>query len=914
MIQKIELPLQGTQCRSYPLKVIPSLQIPKSTLSGFVLANLNAIIIAVPFALLMLHSAFGEVAVRRKPNRASQQGTNYVVSAPHLTMHVGDPLPPLIFKISNYAGTYASLFRGQPTLSTTATLQSPVGDYPINISEGSMITVDSRDALSFENGVISVIPRDGIGAKLVNGVTVPPGFFSGPAYSMINVKSNPIANLAGDGVSDDTVALQTLLAWGRGSQKATVNVSGTAVEATGGITFVGLTGPVQINGMIVTISSVTDATHLTLTRSIGTLKGATLRPGGNMVNTSSSGNIVTATGGPTFTGLTAGSKILINGVLCTVFTVNDSTHLVTQETLTDQAGVKAYAGNPGSAWGRQMLQLYFPTGTYLVSNQLQVYGNYWTFQGDGPQTSVIRLAPNTPAFNGTAKAYLLSVSTVNLNQNFRTLVANMGFEAGPGNPQAELVHWVNNNMGSIRNTQIWCDDSNCLFGLGLEGAFAGPTLIKDLAIYGGSYGVQASGQVEYQVTIEGLTTEGQLTAGVNNGSFKLPMRHWLNDSSVPALTSSGGLGHTTVLDSMLIYSGTNTVVGIANTSSGVFYGRNVNCIRYSPCESDSGTGTAVVRATLPMEFWTGAPQTLYNQAQAAGSLNLPIAETPTPSDLCTKTTCDWQQLGTDSSTWSSTVANARSTALYLPPGSYASSINQTITVPESVNYINFNNAQFNLASSTAKLFVNVVGSSVTPLIIDGCMYTSCYINHTGERTLVMRDNGFMYQSTVGAGNLFIENGLLMAYSTGNNAGEGPTFYSSQNVWARDLNIEVGNPTDMRYNKFVCDGAKLWVFGYKTEQDSPSVVLQNKCQAEIFGFFFYQLHQTPTTPGEAPINITDSSLFATGFIFVNAVGFGAQNWVNEIQSGVSRSLPSRGYPNNGSEVLGMFYSYGATQAH
>ncbi|WP_213803453.1 glycosyl hydrolase family 28-related protein [Granulicella sp. dw_53] len=888
-------------------------RLPNSTLSGFVPTILNAVMLVLPFILLTAYPTFGNTVHRSESHQATQSA-NYIVSSPHLTMHVGDPLPPLIFKISPYTGTYASVFRGKPTLSTTATPFSPVGDYPVKISKGSMIAVSNGDTLSFVGGILSVLPRDDIGAKLVNGVGVPAGFFDGPAYAMINVKSNPIANLAGDGVTDDTVALQTLLAWGRGSQKAIVNVIGTAVEATVGISFVGLTGAVQINGMTAIISSVTDATHLNLTKPLGTMNGAVLRPGGNVINTSSSGNTVIATSGPTFTGLAAGSPILINGVLSAISTVTDATHLVTQQTLIDQVGVKAYAGDPASAWGRQMLQLYFPPGTYLVSNQLQVYGNYWTIQGDGPQTSIIRLAPNAPAFNGIATAYLLSTPSVNVNQNFRTLIANMGFEAGPGNPQAELIHWVNNNMGSIRNTQIWCDDSNCLFGLGLEGAYAGPTLVKDLAIYGGRYGVQAVGQIEYQVTLEGLTTEGQLAAGINNGALKLPIRHWLNDNSVPAFNSSGGLGHTVVLDSMLIFSGAVPVTGITNGPGAVFYGRNVNCIRYSPCESDSGTGTAVVKTTLPKEFWTGSAQTLYNQAQAAGSLNLPIVETPTPNNLCTRAFCDWQQLGPDPTTWSNTVANATSTALYLPPGSYASSINPTITVPDSVNYINFYNAQFNLASGTAKLFLNIEGSSRTALIIDGCMYTSCYINHTGGRTLVMRDNGFKYQSTMGAGNLFIEDGLLTSYATGTNAGEGPIFYPSQNVWARGLNIEVGTPSDLRYNKFVCQGAKLWIFGYKTEQDSPSVVLQNKCQAEIFGFFFYQLHLTPTPAGEAPINITDSSLFATGFIFVNAAGYGAENWINEIQNGVSLSLPSRGYPNNGSEVLAMYYSYGAAQAH
>ena len=69
----------------------------------------------------------------------------YTVAAPHLTMHVGDPLPPLIFNISAYTGSYASHFKGVPALSTVATSHSRPGSYPIVVKQGSMASVDGRD-------------------------------------------------------------------------------------------------------------------------------------------------------------------------------------------------------------------------------------------------------------------------------------------------------------------------------------------------------------------------------------------------------------------------------------------------------------------------------------------------------------------------------------------------------------------------------------------------------------------------------------------------------------------------------------------------------------------------------------------------------------------------------------------------
>ena len=55
--------------------------------------------------------------------------STFTVTAPHLTMHVGDPVPPLIFNVSAYSGSYASHFSGEPVRSTMFTL-SVVAERP----------------------------------------------------------------------------------------------------------------------------------------------------------------------------------------------------------------------------------------------------------------------------------------------------------------------------------------------------------------------------------------------------------------------------------------------------------------------------------------------------------------------------------------------------------------------------------------------------------------------------------------------------------------------------------------------------------------------------------------------------------------------------------------------------------------
>jgi hypothetical protein len=135
----------------------------------------------------------------------------YTVATPHLTMHVGDPLPPLIFNITAYTGSYASHFKGVPVLSTAATSRSRPGSYPIVVKQGSMASLDGSD-LKFANGVLDIVPDDNIGAKLTNGISYPPGFSNGPGDSaLINVTKNAIADLVGDCVTDNATNFAKLL-------------------------------------------------------------------------------------------------------------------------------------------------------------------------------------------------------------------------------------------------------------------------------------------------------------------------------------------------------------------------------------------------------------------------------------------------------------------------------------------------------------------------------------------------------------------------------------------------------------------------------------------------------------------------------------------------------------------------------
>src|SRR6185369_9990482 len=188
--------------------------------------------------------------------------------------------------------------------------------------------------------------------------------------------------------------------------------------------------------------------------------------------------------------------------------------------------------------------------------------------------------------------------------------------------------------------------------------------------------------------------------------------------------------------------------------------------------------------------------------------------------------------------------------VYVPPGIYPGNGTTQIVVPDKVTHLEFYQAKF--PTNSPQIVLTVAGSSTRPLFIDGCLYKSCQIVHTGSRAIVLRDTIlYSYTAQNGAGDLYIEDSSL---SNGADGAITVNFYPSQHIWARQLNLEQG-----KANKFNCSGCRIWILGYKTEMATPSIVLTDHAQAEIFGFFFYQ-NVPPIAKGTANIYLTDSSLF------------------------------------------------------
>ena len=559
------------------------------------------------------------------------------------------------------------------------------------------------------------------------------------------------------------------------------------------------------------------------------------------------------------------------------------------------------ASGAGGQLGALPMFLYFPPGVYLASDTIIPYGNYWSIYGAGAQTSVIKLAPNSPAFNtGTAPVQFFSPLSVNKNDNFHIFIQNMGFESGVGNPNAEIFTTQVNNIGAIRNVQVWSDDSNCVNALNIRRAYPGPGMMRNVAAYGCQNGIY-SNQQEYNFTFEDITLEGQTVAGIGTTNMKFSIRHLLSDNSVPALQAELFHANTTIMDSEL-FGDNSSGIGLQNGKEKGqqgchLYTRNVKVVGYATSEADyCVTPSKTYKGDLA-ETWSGEAQTVFDQTAPPGSLHLPESETPQPDDPDPRT---WTMLGTSPATWAATISGSKSPTVYAPPGQYGGNGAYAITVPDTVNHLQFYNAM-PTPGRTYTINLTIAGSAKTPLIIEGCPNNACIITHTGSRTLVLvDDNTFNYSAAAGAGNLYLDDVILGA---NNNPGNTVTFYPSQHIWARQLDEEPA-----RADKIICNGCTLWILGYKTEHNGTDIVATN-AQIEIFGFFYYKL--TLAAPDSTTMQITDSNLFATGYENINIPGYGAPNWVVETRNGTTSRLAAPGV--NSPQHLHVFYSYGGKKS-
>lgn len=533
----------------------------------------------------------------------------------------------------------------------------------------------------------------------------------------------------------------------------------------------------------------------------------------------------------------------------------------------DANGNSIHGGNANYS-GRPKA-LYFPPGTYLVSNTLDWVGCCLTLQGAGSSASVIRLRDNAAGF-GQATAPRPVIRTPDGNESFRQNVLDLRIEVGAGNPGAVGLDWISNNGGSVHNVAIVAAPGSGAIGLDMSRGWPGPSLAQHVLVSGFAIGINV-GTPEYAPTFEFITLEGQRQTAFVNDANTLAIRGLLSRNTVTALRTVKAWSLTALLDSRLEGGSPSTV---AIQVEGQLFARNVHTQGY---QAALRAGTTTTPGPVLDEVIVGTARSAFSASPPVRSLNLPVRDTPRAdlSDPATWAAFRPREYGDTSGLQA--LLDSGAPVVYFPFGVYFSYNERAVVVPPTVQRIVGFSSVINRDARGVNgggLRFIIQDDSQAPLIIEGFGY-GLKVEHRGARPVVIQ-NAYLdaYVSQPGAGDVYFNDILVEPF----------TVQPGQNVWARQLNNEYAG------TKVLNDGGTLWILGMKTERAGTVIETRNNGATELFAALIYPATTfTPADQARAAFIISNAraTLMYAHTVYCTNCGYVTE--VSETRAGVTRTL-------------------------
>ena len=444
--------------------------------------------------------------------------------------------------------------------------------------------------------------------------------------------------------------------------------------------------------------------------------------------------------------------------------------------------------------------LYFPPGTYSVSDTLKWVGCCVTLQGSGPTVTIIKLKPNTPGFQSKTTPKPV-IQTEHGNESFRQNIWDLAVVIADGNPGAIGIDHISNNIGAMKNVLIKTEGTSGFVGLDMTCNWPGPSLYKRVQIEGFDIGMRVR-FIEYSQTYEYIFLKNQRVVGIQNDGAVMTMRKLYSVNSVPVIDNDRyGAGLLTIMEAEF--------EGGALGTSAIKTTRGRGAETYLRNARASGYGTLVAIAGVAQpglaraEWYNGVINAgLYNLFPVANDalmFRLPIAETP---ELHDNELNNWAASTCNGYSGCSTLSGINAAFATDKPNialtfGYRIQFDPiTITVPPTVKRLH----GFTGAINEGGIAFEVANDSTEPLIIDSISY-GARVLHTGKRTVVLKSGFYGYTSRAGAGDVIVEDVGIESF----------TIRAGQHFWAHHINNEAHFGT-----KMTNDGGRVWIFGVKTE--------------------------------------------------------------------------------------------------
>ena len=240
--------------------------------------------------------------------------------------------------------------------------------------------------------------------------------------------------------------------------------------------------------------------------------------------------------------------------------------------------------------------LYFPNGTYRISDTLDTVGpdkvgkmiaiHRLLWMGQSRDKTIIKLDDHLPAFQDPKKPKgMIKTESIGVHGNdaYQNSFINLTLDVGAGNPGASGIDYLSSNNGEMHDVTIRAPEGSGFAGLMMVRAWPGPAFVKNLEVDGFQIGVLLT-HMEYSFTFEHLTLKNQREAGLenlDNGAF---IRDLQSTNTVPAIINKTAGGLVVAVDSKFLGGDSNTP---AVQNSGGLFLRNIDVEGYGNAVANS---------------------------------------------------------------------------------------------------------------------------------------------------------------------------------------------------------------------------------------------------------------------------------------------------------------------------------------
>ncbi|MBD3420217.1 MAG: hypothetical protein GF398_08895 [Chitinivibrionales bacterium] len=494
--------------------------------------------------------------------------------------------------------------------------------------------------------------------------------------------------------------------------------------------------------------------------------------------------------------------------------------------------------HPDSAGYIKGRALYFPNGTYLVTDTIK-WGqddypkNKIQLIGQDRDNTIIKLQDNCPGYNQVPpqndNGYPVIRTGSVAAQAFQNHIINMTINTGSGNVGAIGVQFDANNDGSMRNVKIISEDGQGMFGVDMGFVFQnGPNLLYKVEIDGFNIGIYTGKGAVNSMAFEDIVLRNQRQIGFKNVNQTVSIHGLKSYNNVCAIQNHPYWGNMTLIDAVLEGgTGADSVPAIRNLASGgneaALFARNVTTSGYSMAIYNEGGNKQNADGPDVNEFVSHEPVSFYGTQKT--SLNLEKHITPY---------IPWE---TDTANWANVVdfgaipdsagddfkgiqdaINSGATTVYFPRGGYSINSDSIIKVGGNVKFligfwkgasVGRELPAFIGMHTDVKPVFHIIDGNHDTLVIDGLSSGSAPkaqpAHLLADKVVIMLDCGFAPVTKSDNARLFLSNcgGFDWRFERGK-------------VWAHGCNVENDWQISETMSKLYNGGAHLWICGLKTE--------------------------------------------------------------------------------------------------